>query len=66
MKRSTAGVVVWFIWLAQVFLLGLKVTGTIKWSWWWVLSPAWGAWGVLIGGIILGCVISIVRREETR
>ena len=27
-------------WLAIGFI-GLKLTGYITWSWWWVLSPVW-------------------------
>ena len=27
-------------WLTLLFI-GLKLTGYITWSWWWVLSPAW-------------------------
>jgi len=24
-----------------VLFIGLKLTGYINWSWWWVLSPIW-------------------------
>lgn len=36
-----------------VFLI-LKLTGTIDWSWWWVISPLWIplALGVVVMGII--------------
>ena len=27
-------------WLTVLFV-GLKLTGFIAWSWWWVLSPLW-------------------------
>ena len=27
-------------WLTVLFI-GLKLTGYISWSWWWVLSPLW-------------------------
>jgi len=29
-----------FGWLTILFI-GLKLTGLISWSWWWVLSPIW-------------------------
>jgi hypothetical protein len=32
--------------LLTVLFIGLKLTGHITWSWWWVLSPLW------ISGII--------------
>ena len=27
--------------LLTVLFIGLKLTGYIAWSWWWVLSPLW-------------------------
>ena len=27
--------------LLTVLFIGLKLTGYIAWSWWWVLSPIW-------------------------
>ena len=27
--------------LLTVLFVGLKLTGYITWSWWWVLSPLW-------------------------
>lgn len=30
-----------FAGLLTVLFIGLKLTGYIDWSWWWVLSPLW-------------------------
>lgn len=27
--------------LLTILFIGLKLTGHIDWSWWWVLSPVW-------------------------
>ena len=27
--------------LLTVLFIGLKLTGHVDWSWWWVLSPIW-------------------------
>lgn len=27
--------------LLTILFIGLKLTGYIDWSWWWVLSPLW-------------------------
>jgi len=27
--------------MLTVLFIGLKLTDTIDWSWWWVLSPIW-------------------------
>lgn len=30
-----------FLGLLTILFIGLKLTGHIAWSWWWVLSPIW-------------------------
>lgn len=30
-----------FVGLLTILFIGLKLTGYIDWSWWWVLSPLW-------------------------
>lgn len=30
-----------FVGLLTILFVGLKLTGYITWSWWWVLSPLW-------------------------
>ena len=36
---STGGI--GFAGLLTILFIGLKLTGNITWSWWWVLSPLW-------------------------
>lgn len=31
-----------FFGLLGVLFIGLKLTGYINWSWWWVTAPLWG------------------------
>ena len=38
--------------LLGILFIGLKLTGYITWSWWWVLSPFWGPWAVVGLGIV--------------
>lgn len=33
--------------LLTVLFIGLKLTGVIDWSWWWVTAPIWG-WFLVI------------------
>ena len=41
--------------LLGVLFVGLKLTNVIAWSWWWVLSPFWIPFALLIViGIIAG------------
>lgn len=46
-----------------ILFLGLKLTGHIDWSWWWITAPLWGPLAVVlpIFGIIL-LVAMIVNR----
>ena len=45
-----------FIGLLTVLFIGLKLTGYIHWSWWWVLSPVWIVF-VFIVAIFVGTVL---------
>jgi len=44
--------------LLFVLFVGLKLTGHIAWSWWWITSPLWGA--ILLGAFL----ILLFKREE--
>jgi hypothetical protein len=37
-----------FFGLLAVLFIGLKLTGYIDWSWWWVLAPIWGPWLIIL------------------
>lgn len=39
-------------WLALLFI-GLKLTGYITWSWWWVLSPIWIPIAIALGILVI-------------
>lgn len=39
-KTTTSGGI-GFCGLLTILFIGLKLTGFINWSWWWVLSPLW-------------------------
>lgn len=40
-SQSTTSSGVGFTGLLTVLFIGLKLTGYVSWSWWWVLSPIW-------------------------
>lgn len=44
-----------FIELLTVLFIGLKLTGYINWSWWWVLGPLW-----IIPAFVLGTMIVVL------
>ena len=46
--------------LLALLFIGLKLGGVITWSWWWVLSPIWISWALIIaviGVIFVGALI---------
>lgn len=40
-KSSSSEVSVGLTSLLTLLFIGLKLTGYINWSWWWVLAPIW-------------------------
>lgn len=46
-----------FTTLLAILFIGLKLTGYITWSWWWVLSPIWISFFVVF--VIVFCFIAI-------
>ena len=44
--------------LAIVFIV-LKLCKVITWSWWWVLSPIWISWGLII---IIGIIVYFIYK----
>ena len=46
-----------FAGLLAILFIGLKLTGFIDWSWWWVLAPLWVDLGI---GLLLFAIIFIV------
>lgn len=37
-----------FAGLLTVLFIGLKLTGAITWSWWWILSPLWIGYAIVL------------------
>lgn len=49
-----------FCGLLTVLFIGLKLTGYIAWSWWWVLSPLWLPTVVVLGILLIGGLLVII------
>lgn len=56
-NNSTNGGGVGFCGLLTIVFIVLKLTNYIDWSWWWVLSPLWIPFGLVIFIILLLLVI---------
>lgn len=55
-KETTSSGGIGFIGLLTILFVGLKLGGVISWSWWWVLSPLWISFGLVIG-LVIGVLI---------
>jgi hypothetical protein len=51
-NNSKSGGVGFFSLLFLLFL-GLKLTNNIDWSWWWITSPLWLPFAIVVGVIII-------------
>lgn len=50
-KTTSSGI--GFPGLLTILFIGLKLTGSIDWSWWWVLCPIWLPVAVVLCLVIL-------------
>jgi hypothetical protein len=46
-----------FLPLLTTLFIGLKLTGYIDWSWWWVLSPLWIPFAIVL--VCMAIIFSI-------
>lgn len=61
-SSSSSGGIGFFGLLAIVFIV-LKLTGHIGWSWWWVLSPLWLPWVVMIPLLLIGFLLFLFFKD---
>ncbi len=47
-----------FLSLLTILFIGLKLTGHITWSWWWVLAPLWMQLALLLIIIIVLLIVT--------
>jgi hypothetical protein len=48
--------------LLTVLFVGLKLTGYISWSWWWVLSPLWISALLAIAFLSIAFIILLLQK----
>lgn len=54
-----------FLVLFTATLITLKITGTIRWSWLWILAPAWIP-AAAIAIIVAIVIVTVLVRETTK
>ena len=58
MSSSSSGIS--FPGALTVLFVGLKLTNVITWSWWWVLSPIWISFSLVVVVIAIAVIIAII------
>jgi hypothetical protein len=46
--------------MLAILFIGLKLTGNIDWSWWWVLSPLWIPVGIVLSLFALAGIFYLI------
>lgn len=54
-----------FTGLLTIVFIVLKLLGVIAWSWWWVLSPIWISFALIITVIVIVLVTSFLIGNKT-
>lgn len=61
-KSSSSSSGVSAIGLLGVLFVGLKLTGYIDWSWWWVTAPFWGGVALVLAGFaVFGLFLLVLK-----
>lgn len=72
-QSSSSSSGIGFAGLLTVLFIGLKLTHYIDWSWFWVLSPMWISWSIVLGifgvaaaayGVLVLCEKSTKRSRK--
>jgi hypothetical protein len=61
-ETATGGCGTSFAGLLALLFIGLKLTGYINWSWWWVLSPLWIS-AIILTVLFIAVVIIAVLKD---
>jgi len=67
-NNNTSSGGIGFTGLLTILFIALKLTHTIAWSWWWVLSPIWisAAVTIVILGVMFGVAFIATVIEERK
>lgn len=65
MSNNVQGGGIGFGGLLTIVFIVLKLTGTITWSWWWVLCPLWIPFAIIVAiALIVGIVVGVMKAFE--
>jgi membrane protein YdbS with pleckstrin-like domain len=62
-SNTTTNSGIGFVGLLTILFIGLKLTGYINWSWWWILSPLWIATGLTLLVLVVILIVIIIKQS---
>lgn len=67
-RETAAAAGIGFPGMLAIVFITLKLLGKITWSWWWVLSPVWLPFTVVMGVVLVALVIAVFwpTRQKAR
>lgn len=65
-KQSTSSGGSCVLGLLGVLFVGLKLTGFIDWSWWWVTAPFWGGIALVMAVFAIAVVVVVIVKAIGR
>lgn len=63
-NTSTSSGGIGFVGLLTIVFIALKLMGYITWSWWWVLSPIWISWSLVLIIFVLGVILAVAFHKR--
>lgn len=64
-KNGKKTVSIGFFGLLTLLFIGLKLTGYIAWSWWWVLGPLWIPFVAILCFVLITFFLAIWSQSKT-
>lgn len=55
-----------FAGMLTILFIGLKLTGYIDWSWWWVFSPIWISFLIFVVVLIVVFIVAAIVTVSNR
>ena len=57
-NKSNSGLT--FTGMLTILFIGLKLTGYIDWSWWWILSPIWITMIIVLTALLVAVIYPLI------
>lgn len=63
-ENKGGGAGIGFVGLLTILYIGLKLGGVVTWSWFWVLSPLWIGFSMVVVIILVGLISIALNKKD--